>query len=64
MTVEELKEEAQKLGYKIVKKPPYNCTCYNDPEWSKAHRKKCKDAVFLGKGTQGCTHCFRKDLKQ
>lgn len=28
-TIEELKAEADKLGYRIVKKPDYDCSCYS-----------------------------------
>ena len=64
MTVEELKEEADRQGFKLVKKPEYNCTC-----WVKRHyrldpenyyfKAKCRSALYVGVSRQGCTHCIK-----
>ena len=47
MTVEKLKEEANRLGYLIVKKPCYQCHCYlhypNPSHKKKNGEWKCVD---------------------
>ena len=39
MTEEELKIEAKKKGYRLIKTPRYTCTCYM-PYPNECHRKK------------------------
>lgn len=39
MTEKELKIEAEKLGYKIIRKPCYQCSCYAEYP-NKAHKFK------------------------
>lgn len=39
MTEEELKAEAKKLGYVVMKKPCYQCTCYK-PYPNESHKRK------------------------
>lgn len=65
MTEAELRAEAKKLGYVLVKKPCYQCTCYV-PYPNKSHRYKngrwkCVDEYrpikFEHKGHQPLTRC-------
>ena len=48
-TIEELKAEADKLGYKLVKKPDYDCSCY-----STYPNERCKN-----NGTWRCIDKYR-----
>ena len=65
MTVEELKEEARKLGYNIAKKPVYDCSCwakYPNKYVRKGNGKwKCVDCYEpIGTSAYGKTMCVRK----
>ena len=66
MTLEELKTEAKKLGYKVTKIPPFDCSCYapypNKTQKHKNGRWKCVDDYekidYQPKSKCGpCTHC-------
>lgn len=69
MTLYELREEAQKQGYKLIKTPSYQCTCYMDYP-NECYRKKngswkCVDKYepikWKNKGDHfPTTHCRRK----
>ena len=47
MTLEELRSEAKKHGYKLAKKPDYQCSCYmpypNENHRCKNGKWKCVD---------------------
>lgn len=68
MTEEELKAEADKLGYRVVKEPTYQCSCYM-PYPNECHKHtngkwKCVDKYrpikFKRKGLYGpMTRCVR-----
>lgn len=68
MTFEELKTEADKMGYKLIKKPDWDCACYM-PYPNKNHERydgtwKCIDCFeFMGTSRQGMTHCRRTNDK-
>ena len=71
MTKEKLQAEAEKLGYKIVKAPSYQCSCYMDYP-NKNHRNKngswkCVDRYepikCKNKGNHfPITRCRRKEI--
>ena len=39
MTVDDLKKEAEKAGYTVIKKPCYDCSCYSEYP-NKCHQHK------------------------
>ena len=64
MTFEELKSEADKMGYKLVKKPDWDCACAvpypNDCYKRNNGHWKCVDCFeYIGLSCQGMTHCRR-----
>lgn len=70
MTEEQLKDEAKKLGYTVVKKPCYQCSCYMPyPNINHKHKNgkwKCVDKYrpmkFMRKrGNTPQTKCVRKE---
>lgn len=71
MTKEELKEEANKLGYSIIKKPNYQCSCYcpyPNINHKRANGWKCVDRYEQMEWERKHTHqpktkCRRKDDK-
>ena len=68
MTIDELRREALKLGYKLYKIPPFDCSCYMPyPNERKnyANRWVCKDRYEPIDYPQRskydpCTHCRKK----
>ena len=63
MNIEELRAEAEKLGYKLTKIPKYNCVCLCNYEERinpnhQHYCKYCKNAVFIER-TKYYTHCYR-----
>lgn len=73
MTYEELKAEADKMGYKLQKRPLFDCSCYveypNEAHKMKNGRWRCVDKYEPVEVTNvinkhsGMTHCRRKDKK-
>lgn len=64
MTFEELKSQADKMGYKLIKKPDWDCSCVlpypNKNHELKNGKWKCIDCFdFIGTSRQGMTHCRR-----
>lgn len=61
MKIDELKKEADALGYKLVKKPCYDCTCVM--EYPRV--EKCKNYEPIELETKRInshlTHCRRKN---
>ena len=57
MTIEELKTEADKMGYYLAKKPYWDCEC-----WSvyPNNSKKCKSYEFLETSPRGKCRCRRR----
>ena len=74
MTVSEVKREAARLGYRLQKIPPFDCSCYL-PYPNERYRKKngswkCVDRYegmtdydtgrHYSPGSVPCTHCRKK----
>ena len=56
MTLEELKAEADKLGYRLTKKPDYTCSCV--AEYPRT--PKCLSHEFVRKSKGGWTYCKKR----
>lgn len=72
MTEEELKAEAKKLGYVLIKKPEYQCSCYCQyPNKNHKHKNghwKCIDkyrpiSMERKYDTRPVTYCKRIDAE-
>lgn len=67
MTVDELRIEADKLGYKLQKKPSWNCQCcvsYERRLKETNGHEYCKQATYIETSKQGYTHCQREKRKR
>lgn len=65
MTVEELREAAAALGYTIIKRPSYDCSCYvgypNESFKKKNGKWKCVDCYEPCGVIRNKQVCKRKD---
>ena len=67
MTIEQLRTEAEKLGYVLRKAPDYDCSCYAEypNRGPDGKRTKCDNYVpteWEQPNYHSCvTHCRRKD---
>lgn len=67
MTVDELRTEADKLGYKLQKIPSWNCQClvpYERRLKETNGHEYCKQATYIGTSKLGYTHCQREKGKR
>lgn len=67
MTVDELRTEADKLGYKLQKKTNWNCQCivpYVERLKETNGHEYCKQATYIETSKQGYTHCQREKRKR
>ena len=66
MTFDELKEEAKRQGYNLVKKPDWTCSCccpYPNDSSEKRKRRCLEKYEFLRRSKNGNTYCRRKAEK-